>query len=275
MNPLRLSLNLLARDRVTGPSGTLIGSDISLAWSVSIMFSICLGALEDFISRGATFVQLDDTLPATKTWQRLENVGLLHDAIPHPSDRVQFPMHVKVGRRRFLSKKDGSSFGWVYCGSHNLSAAAWGRPMSHTSSSGNMRNNSVLGSRLHISNYELGIVFIVPPPDAVDSAKENIENLDDIVMPFVVPPPKYRPTDKPASAQAIREALAEVSEQEKEISEAAAALPIDGDWMEDGVTEQEEEEVLETTPQYVTQEKEDEKAYADKLWSQVDSSESC
>ncbi|KAH6758631.1 hypothetical protein C2S51_018866 [Perilla frutescens var. frutescens] len=210
-----------------------------------------------------------------KTWQRLENVGLLHDAIPHPSDRVQFPMHVKVGRRRFLSKKDGSSFGWVYCGSHNFSAAAWGRPMSHTSSSGNMRNNSVLGSRLHISNYELGIVFIVPPPDAVDSVKENIENLDDIVMPFVVPPPKYRPTDKPASAQAIREALAEVSEQEKGISEAAAALPIDGDWMEDGVTEQEEEEVLETTPQYVTREKEDEKAYADKLWSQVDSSESC
>ncbi|KAH6822402.1 hypothetical protein C2S53_007729 [Perilla frutescens var. hirtella] len=34
MNPLRLSLNLLARVRVTGPSGTLIGSNTSLARSV-------------------------------------------------------------------------------------------------------------------------------------------------------------------------------------------------------------------------------------------------
>lgn len=136
-----------------------------------------------------------------------------------------------------------------------------------------MRNNSALGSRLHISNYELGIIFIVPPPDSVGSMKENNENLDDIVLPFVVPPPKYRPTDKPATAQAMREALAEVSEQEKEINEAAASA-VDGDWMEDGVTEQEEEEVVEP-PQGVTREKEDEKEYADKLWSQVDSSEGC
>ncbi|XP_057791471.1 uncharacterized protein LOC131008566 [Salvia miltiorrhiza] len=199
-----------------------------------------------------------------KTWQRLENVGILHDAIPHPSDRVGFPMHVKVGRRRFLSKKDGSSFGWVYSGSHNFSAAAWGRPLSDRS----MKNNSVLGSRLHISNYELGIVFIVPPPDAV---KENTENLDDVGLPFVVPPPKYRPTDKPATAQAIREALTELLELEKEMNEAAA-MATDGDWMEEGFTEheEEEEEVAETL-QYVTREKEDEKAYADQLWSQVDS----
>lgn len=178
-----------------------------------------------------------------------------------------------MGRRRFQSKKDGSSFGWVYCGSHNFSAAAWGRPISDRQSNGNVRNNSVLGSRLHISNYELGIIFIVPPPDAVDCVEHNIRNLDDIVLPFVVPPPKYRPTDKPATAQAIREALKELSEQERERDEAV--LAIDGDWMDEGITtEQEEEEVLKTA-QYVTQEKEDEKAYADKLWSQVDSSESC
>lgn len=198
-----------------------------------------------------------------KTWQRLEHVGIVHDAIPHLSDRVGFPMHVKVGRRRFLSKKDGSSFGWVYCGSHNFSAAAWGRPISDRSN-GNVRNNSALGSRLHISNYELGIIFIVPPPDSVGSMKETNENLDDIVLPFVVPPPRYRPTDKPATPQAIREALAELSEQEKEINGAAASA-VDGDWMEDGVTEQEEEEVVEP-PQNVSREKEDEKEYADKLW---------
>ncbi|GFP84723.1 tyrosyl-dna phosphodiesterase 1 [Phtheirospermum japonicum] len=206
-----------------------------------------------------------------KTWQRLEKVGILHDAIPYPSDRVGFPMHVKVGRRRFMSKKDGSSFGWVYSGSHNFSAAAWGRPISDRQSNGNARINSVLGSRLHISNYELGIVFVVPPPDAVGRVEQYNRNLDDIVLPFVVPPPKYRRADKPATAQAIREALKE----ERELNEAILACSAAGDdFTEDEIVEQEEEEVLETA-QYVTQEKEDEKAYADKLWSQVDCSESC
>ncbi|KAL2242797.1 UNVERIFIED_CONTAM: putative tyrosyl-DNA phosphodiesterase [Sesamum indicum] len=206
-----------------------------------------------------------------KTWQRLKNVGIVHDAIPYPSDRIGFPMHVKVGRRRFESK-DGSSFGWVYCGSHNFSAAAWGRPMSDRQLNGIVRNTSVLGSRLHISNYELGIIFIVPPPETVDHVKQDTRNLDDIVLPFVMPPPKYRPRDQPATAQAIREALAELSEQEREINEAVLALS--GGLMEEVITEEEEEEVIETA-QYVAQEKEDEKAYADKLWSQVDSSQSC
>ncbi|KAL8456910.1 hypothetical protein ACS0TY_034947 [Phlomoides rotata] len=200
-----------------------------------------------------------------KTWQRLENVGILHDAIPHPRGRVGFPMHVKVGRRRFQCK-NGSSFGWVYCGSHNFSAAAWGRPISERQSNGNTRNNSVLGSRLHISNYELGIIFIVPPSDAIGySTKQETQNLDDIVLPFVVPPPKYGPRDKPATAQAIREALKE----EREVDEAV--LAVDGDLMEEGITE-EEEVVMEAAQYNVVQEKEDEKAYADQLWTQLDSS---
>lgn len=167
-----------------------------------------------------------------------------------------------MGRRRFKSKKDGSSFGWVYCGSHNFSAAAWGRPISDRQSDGNVRNNnSVLGSRLHISNYELGIVFIVPPPDTADCLKQNTGNLDEIVMPFVAPPPKYGPRDEPATAQAMREALTELSEQETEMNEMD---------MEEEVAEQEDENV-----QYVvTREKEDEKSYADELWVQVHSSES-
>ncbi|KAK4395457.1 hypothetical protein Sango_1700000 [Sesamum angolense] len=206
-----------------------------------------------------------------KTWQRLKNIDILHDAIPYPSDRIGFPMHVKVGRRRFESK-DGSSFGWVYCGSHNFSAAAWGRPMSDRQLNGNVRNTSVLGSRLHISNYELGIIFVVPPPETVDHVKQDTRNLDDIVLPFVMPPPKYRPRDQPATAQAIREALVELSEQEREINEAVLALSVG--LMEEEITEEEEEEAIEAA-QYVAQEKEDEKAYADKLWSQVDSSQSC
>ncbi|KAI7979380.1 Tyrosyl-DNA phosphodiesterase 1 [Camellia lanceoleosa] len=137
-----------------------------------------------------------------KTWQRLRNVGMLHDVIPYPNNRVNHPMHVKVARRRFQSKKDASSFGWVYSGSHNFSAAAWGRPISNslrTKAVGAVKTNSVLGSRLHVCNYELGIVFIVPPSDVNGSPNHKSGSLDDIILPFVVPAPKYRPSDSPAT----------------------------------------------------------------------------
>ncbi|KAL3835435.1 hypothetical protein ACJIZ3_010171 [Penstemon smallii] len=219
-------------------------------------------------SRSGTMASRRMLCFSEKTWQRLKNVGILHDAIPYPSDRVGFPMHVKVGRRRFQSKKDGSSFGWVYSGSHNFSAAAWGRPISDRQSDWNVRNDSVLGSRLHISNYELGIIFIVPPPVlAIDCVEKDIGNLDNIVLPFIVPPPKYRPRDRPATAQAMREALNELRAIDEAVLATASELT------EVEIPEEEEEEVLQTA-QLVTLEKEDEKAYADKLWSQVDSSES-
>ncbi|CAL5361711.1 unnamed protein product [Camellia sinensis] len=198
-----------------------------------------------------------------KTWQRLRNVGMLHDAIPYPNNRVNHPMHVKVARRRFQSKKDASSFGWVYSGSHNFSAAAWGHPISNslrTKAVGAVKTNSVLGSRLHVCNYELGIVFIVPPSDANGSPNHKSRSLDDIILPFVVPAPKYRPSDTPATKQAMREALAE---WEREMSLEAIAS---GELMEEEIPD-EEEEVLEATD-YVVKEREDEKAYADILWSQ-------
>lgn len=31
-----------------------------------------------------------------KTWQRLKTLDILHDAIPHPHERIGHPMHVKV-----------------------------------------------------------------------------------------------------------------------------------------------------------------------------------
>lgn len=172
-----------------------------------------------------------------------------------------------MGQRRFQSKTDTSSFGWVYCGSHNFSAAAWGRPISNSRPNGAVRTNPVLGSRLHISNYELGIIFIVPPSDTKNYVKKVGTNLDEIVLPFVVPAPKYKQRDMPATAQAMREALAELTEQEKQ------RYAETGDLMEEEMPN-EEEEVLEASD-YVTVEKEDEKAYAEKLWSQVDSSQSC
>ncbi|MCD7458160.1 hypothetical protein HAX54_037425 [Datura stramonium] len=205
-----------------------------------------------------------------KTWHRLKTMGILHDAVPYPGDRIGNPMHVKVARRRFQLRKDASSFGWVYCGSHNFSEAAWGRPVSgllDKKINGN-KSYSNLGSRLHISNYELGILFITPPPDA-EGKKNQRTNLDDIVLPFVMPAPKYRPADKPATPQEMREALMEQMECRRDVCEAAKEAD---EWMQEEIPE--EEEVIEATD-FVVKEKEDEKAYAEKLWSQVDSSENC
>lgn len=169
-----------------------------------------------------------------------------------------------MARRRFQSKKDSPSFGWVYCGSHNLSAAAWGRPIYKSieiNAAGAVKSNSILGSRLHICNYELGIIFIVPPPDSMASSKHNTANLDDIVLPFVVPAPKYKSSDTPATAQAMREALVERGRQM--FMESAAA----GEVMDEEVPDDEEDDVV-TATDFFAEEKEDEKAYADKLWSQ-------
>ena len=161
--------------------------------------------------------------------------------------------------RRFQSRRDASSFGWVYCGSHNFSAAAWGRPI--YSSLGRKVNElgkakSCLGSRLHVCNYELGIVFIFPPKDCKNSMK-----LDDIVLPFVVPAPKYGPTDRPATALAMRLPLTELRDQGRENLIEVEEIP-------------DEEESVEATD-FVVEEKEEEKAYAEVLWNHIDSSESC
>lgn len=173
--------------------------------------------------------------------------------------------------RSFQPSKDASSIGWVYCGSHNFSSAAWGRPLS--SPSGVKRNGSEKSYspsilRLHICNYELGIVFIFPPTETKGSSERNRTELDDIVLPYVVPAPKYMPRDRPATAQAMKEAIAELNEQQRlKLSEIAAAE----ETMEEIPDEEEEVEAND----YFTEEKEEEKAYAEMLWSQVDSPPSC
>ncbi|XP_021673456.2 uncharacterized protein LOC110659729 isoform X2 [Hevea brasiliensis] len=200
-----------------------------------------------------------------KTWQRLRTLDILHDAVPHPHHRVRHPIHAKVARRRFQSKTDASSFGWVYCGSHNFSAAAWGRPISNPPGlklNEARKTNSSLGLRLHVCNYELGIIFVFPPSWKKGVVNKDHAKLDDIVLPFNVPAPKYGPTDRPATMWAMREALNEnVEPQAEKIVESANLEEMTE------VILDEEEEVVEAT-HYVVEEKEEEKAYAEMLWSQ-------
>ncbi|XP_065872061.1 uncharacterized protein [Euphorbia lathyris] len=200
---------------------------------------------------------------AEKSWQRLRSAEILHDAVPHPSDRVGHPMHVKVARRRFWSKSGGSS-GWVYCGSHNFSCAAWGRSISTNrpglKSNEPRKTSSSSGLRLHVCNYEIGIVFIFPPSASEDVSDKDDAKLDDITLPFVMPPPKYGPTDRPATQMAMREAFIELTtEQEREknveLEEITEEIP-------------DEEEIVETS--YNVPEKEEDKAYAEMLWNQVE-----
>ncbi|KAK9108665.1 hypothetical protein Syun_024676 [Stephania yunnanensis] len=204
-----------------------------------------------------------------KTWLGLRWMDIFHDAVPHPDCRVGYPMHSKVARRRFQSKtEESSSFGWVYCGSHNFSPAAWGYPVTAVSKTVGNAESSLVGPRLRVCNYELGIIFIVPPPDKLVDAKQR-SNLDDIVLPFAVPSPKYRSIDRPATAQAMRGAFAERRKSDKEVyqgKESAEELM--------DVEIPEEEEIVDVA-EYIPEEKEEDKAYAEVLWSQINSSSSC
>lgn len=164
----------------------------------------------------------------------------------------------QVARRRFTSTRGlrSSSFGWVYCGSHNFSAAAWGQTISRSSRNNQDQFHNAMRSvnKLRVCNYELGIVFVFPPPregtDSCDGSK-----IDDIVLPFVVPAPKYGWSDRPATGLALREALAEfregsssffgeseaeeeVEEKEEEEEEAAAEAEGRGEF----VAEEEKQE---------------------------------
>ncbi|KAJ7546704.1 hypothetical protein O6H91_08G051000 [Diphasiastrum complanatum] len=198
---------------------------------------------------------------AESTWKRLKEAQLLHDAVPYPAEREGVAMHVKVARRRF-QHSSGIAYGWVYCGSHNFSPAAWGKFISKYSprdaDTGITNDNS-----LHICNYELGLVFVEPPPelkaaDAIPchsgsmwhqtSTSDMIEtggtkkDLDRYILPFVVPPPRYQHIDHPATGKALYEARCDlrfkllpkvISEDTKlgeiltDVSEVEA--PVDGD----------------------------------------------
>ncbi|CAM6056023.1 unnamed protein product [Sphagnum tenellum] len=162
---------------------------------------------------------------AEKTWERLKPAKLLHDAVPSSASRDGIPMHSKVAIRRFQHHPSEASFGWVYCGSHNFSPAAWGRPLARAPAN----TIPVVGTALHISNYELGLIFVEPPPHSDFSSDTNDSNsqvqvskpvkgsevigLDRFQLPFVMPPPRYQASDQPATGRAMYGILLELQNQ--------------------------------------------------------------
>ncbi|XP_023637563.1 uncharacterized protein LOC17883404 isoform X1 [Capsella rubella] len=204
-----------------------------------------------------------------KTWQKLRYNNVLHDAVPNPEDRVGHPMHIKVARRLFTSTRGSrsSSFGWVYCGSHNFSAAAWGQTISRSSRNNQDQSNNAIRSvsKLRVCNYELGIVFVFPPPHEETNSFDG-SKINDILLPFVVPAPKYGWSDKPATGLAMKEALAEFREGFRSLCGETE--------VEEEMEEMEEEEAETEAEERVEFVAEEEKAYAEALWSQVESSSS-
>lgn len=161
---------------------------------------------------------------AESAWERLKTACLLYDAVPFPAEREGIPMHVKVAQRRFQSDPREAPYGWVYCGSHNFSPAAWGRPHAKAVHTCKCRKTT-LGCSLLISNYEVGLVFVEPPPPNegprklqfkplaqkpdLDEGKiksdmdDKTLGLDKFVLPFCVPAPKYVDVDQPATKRAM------------------------------------------------------------------------
>lgn len=90
--------------------------------------------------------------------------------------------------------------------------------------------------------------------------------MEAIALPFVVPPPQYKGSDRPATRLAMREAASETC-----VLQSNDVVDLSDDTDEDVPAEDDEQEAeLSDCSQ---QEKEEEKIYAETLWGQVDSSQ--
>ncbi|CAK9254243.1 unnamed protein product [Sphagnum jensenii] len=223
---------------------------------------------------------------AEKTWERLKPAKLLHDAVPSSASRDGIPMHSKVAIRRFQHHPSEASFGWVYCGSHNFSPAAWGRPLARAPAN----TIPVVGTALHISNYELGLIFVEPPPRSDFSSDTNDSNsqvqvskpvkgsevigLDRFQLPFVMPPPRYQASDQPATGRAMYGILLELQNQCNTLEEVVDLEErlVEGE-VESGESEHIEDAEMVGKVEDVTvgqiKASQSEQQYAEALWSQM------
>ncbi|EIW73567.1 hypothetical protein TREMEDRAFT_70993 [Tremella mesenterica DSM 1558] len=82
----------------------------------------------------------------------------------------------KSGKRKASEMEESPYGGWIYVGSHNFSAAAWG-------------TMNFKEKRLTIRNYELGILFPLP--------RDKARAMADIVAPYKRPARQYSSNDIP------------------------------------------------------------------------------
>lgn len=84
-------------------------------------------------------------------------------------DRCKYAMHSKL--MTVSSGDDDDDIEYIYCGSHNFTASAWGKTTKH-------------GTMLMVNNFEVGVII---PKCSVELFK----------YPYIRPPPKYESTDLP------------------------------------------------------------------------------
>lgn len=198
-----------------------------------------------------------------------------------------------MAQRRFQNNPGEAPYGWIYCGSHNFSPAAWGRPLAKTVHPCTC-SNTPLGCTLFISNYEVGLIFVEPPLNhglkrlkfkpltqkcTLDEGIQDSElqekrlGLDKFVLPFHVPAPKYDVADQPATGRAIYNAV--VSWRNDELAEESGSednpdLELENSEAEDSLNEMQPCSESEDSNIALPADLQMEEEYGETLWSQID-----
>eukprot|EP01102_Stenamoeba_stenopodia_P000846 TRINITY_DN10796_c0_g1_i2.p1 TRINITY_DN10796_c0_g1~~TRINITY_DN10796_c0_g1_i2.p1 ORF type:complete len:717 (-),score=172.19 TRINITY_DN10796_c0_g1_i2:30-2180(-) len=103
-------------------------------------------------------------------------------------------LHSKI-ITRMIQLPRGLDVGWLYVGSHNFSASAWG----------SLKLNNTM---IELRNFEIGVVLLRPPPPDINTGRlSNSANQSTLAnneceslwakLPFVFPPSQYSLRDKP------------------------------------------------------------------------------
>ncbi|KAK5667246.1 hypothetical protein QVD99_005861 [Batrachochytrium dendrobatidis] len=118
-------------------------------------------------------------------------------------DIVSVPIHTQDNAHDHNTKLEKEIHGYIYCGSHNATQAAWGSvPVMRSSVSTSSQScKSIQHGHLQveIKNWELGILLPFRIRDACSHSSVGFNPDLSFVLPFEYPPAKYGPTDKPFS----------------------------------------------------------------------------
>ncbi|CAE8583190.1 unnamed protein product, partial [Polarella glacialis] len=117
--------------------------------------------------------------PLSSGYQVIAACGRLceHDSPWHSPSREKAPNHSKMIARQLWDASRQAPYGWVYVGSHNLTAAAWG-----------VIHRDEGGEHNWVGNRELGILFVHPKIMTSSEAGNDISVFAKMPLPFGLPP---------------------------------------------------------------------------------------